>query len=167
MLSSRSPQAMPLKKPPPPIDLELGTLVADVTQLIEAGRTAAVRSVNAVMTATYWRIGQLIVEREQHGARRAEYGAAILERLAAKLTARFGRGFSRRNLDTMRRFYLGWPIRQTASAKSIRQTVSAKSEAPILPLPWSHYVRLLAVANHSARASTNRRPSEVDGPPGS
>jgi hypothetical protein len=92
------------------------------------------------------------VEREQRGAHRAEYGAAVLEHLAEHLTARCGRGFSRRNLDDMRRFYLTWPIRRTLSAKSIRQTASAKSVPPTLPLPWSHYVRLLSVQNHLARS---------------
>jgi predicted nuclease of restriction endonuclease-like (RecB) superfamily len=92
------------------------------------------------------------VEREQRGAHRAEYGAAVLEHLAEHLTARYGRGFSRRNLDDMRRFYLAWPIRRTLSAKSIRQTASAKSVPPTLPLPWSHYVRLLSVQNHLARS---------------
>ena len=118
-------------------------LVADIVSLVEAGRAAAARSVNTVMTATYWRIGQAIVERELGGARRADYGGAVLERLAETLTSRYGRGFSRRNLDQMRRFYLAWPIRQTPSAKSA---------TPTFPLPWSHYVRLLSVRSDYARA---------------
>ena len=130
---------------------ERAALVADVVALIEAGRSAAARSVNAVITTTYWLVGHTIVEREQRGAHRAEYGAAVLEHLAERLTARYGRGFSRRNLDDMRRFYLAWPIRQTLSAKSIRRTPSAKSEAPTFPLPWSHYVRLLTVKDDRAR----------------
>jgi predicted nuclease of restriction endonuclease-like (RecB) superfamily len=147
---------------------ERAALVADVVALIEAGRGAAARSLNAVITTTYWLVGRTIVEREQGGAHRAEYGGAVLEHLAERLTARYGRGFSRRNLDDMRRFYLAWrigepathgagvlparpPIRQTLSAKSIRRTASAKSEAPTFPLPWSHYVRLLSVKNANAR----------------
>ena len=94
------------------------------------------------MTTTYWLVGRAIVEREQGGARRAAYGEVVLENLAEKLTARYGRGFSRRNLDDMRRFYLAWPILQTASAKS---------DAPTLPLPWSQYVRLLSVKTAGAR----------------
>lgn len=131
---------------------EHAALVTDVVALIEAARSAAARSVNTIMATTYWRVGRVIVEREQRGAHRAEYGAMVLELLAKELTARYGRGFSRRNLDDMRRFYLGWRIRRTASAKSIRQTVSAKSDAPTFPLPWSHYVRLLSVKNLDARA---------------
>jgi hypothetical protein len=68
-------------------------VLADVVRLIEAGRSAAARSMNAVMTATYWGIGRRIVEHEQGGRRRAEYGAALIERLADDLTARCGRGF--------------------------------------------------------------------------
>jgi predicted nuclease of restriction endonuclease-like (RecB) superfamily len=134
------------------VPAEHAGLVAEVVALIEAGRRVAGRSVNAIMTTTYWLVGRTIVEREQRGAHRAEYGAAVLEHLAEQLTARYGRGFSRRNLDDMRRFYLAWPIRRTLSAKSIRQTASAKSALPTLPLPWSHYVRLLSVQNHLARS---------------
>ena len=67
----------------------------DVSNIIDAARESAARSVNAAMTAAYWLIGRRIVEFEQSGAERAEYGAALLERLAADLTGRFGRGFSR------------------------------------------------------------------------
>lgn len=100
------------------VKTEHNALVADVVPLIEAGRAAAARSVNSVMTTTYWHVGRVIVEREQRGARRAEYGAAILSRLAETLTGRFGRGFPRRNIEQMRAFYLAWPIPQTASAIS-------------------------------------------------
>lgn len=65
----------------------------DLVRLLEQGRQAAARSVNALMTATYWRIGQRIVESEQGGEERATYGSALLRRLAQDLTARFGRGF--------------------------------------------------------------------------
>ena len=141
-------------------------LFADVARVIEEARRAAARSVNAVMTATYWLVGRRIVEQEQGGMERAGYGEGLLDRLSADLTDRFGRGFSVRNLEQMRGFYLRWPISQTPSAKSphvsglgqkspISQTVPAKSvEAiqPRFPLPWSHYARLLAVKNEHARA---------------
>lgn len=115
------------------------SLVADVVALIEAGRAAA-RSINMAMTATYWHVGRLIVEREQRGARRAEYGTALLERLAEALTARYGRGYSRRNVEQMRTFYLSWPNPQTPSAilpGRKPQTASALSVPPSFPLPWS------------------------------
>jgi predicted nuclease of restriction endonuclease-like (RecB) superfamily len=133
-----------------------GELLSGVVGLIEQARLAAVRSVNVVLTSTYWLVGQRIVEHEQAGSERAAYGEALLKRLAEDLTARLGRGFSERNLWQMRLFYLGWPIPQTVSAESaapaIWQTLSAKSGSwPLFPLPWSHYVRLLSVADPKAR----------------
>jgi hypothetical protein len=93
-------------------------VLTDVVHLVEAARSVAARSVNAVMTATYWDIGRRIVEHEQGGQRRAEYGAALVERLADELTARCGRGFGKRNLFQMRAFYLAYPeIVQTPSAE--------------------------------------------------
>jgi predicted nuclease of restriction endonuclease-like (RecB) superfamily len=90
-----------------------------IVVLLDAARRAAVRNVNVLMSASYWGVGRRIVEYEQSGAERASYGEALLKRLSVDLTARFGRGFSERNLEQMRLFYLGWPISQTPSAKSI------------------------------------------------
>ena len=70
-----------------------GVLLADVVRVIEEARRAAARSVNAVMTATYWLVGQRIVEEEQAGQARAGYGELLIERLSEDLTFRFGRGF--------------------------------------------------------------------------
>jgi len=125
-------------------------LLSDVAHVIEAARHAAARSVNAVMTITYWLIGRRIIEQEQQGAARAGYGEALLKRLARDLSKRFGRGFSERNLEQMRAFYLGWPIPQTASAKLV--DVSSKAVHSRFPLSWSHYARLLAVRNTHARS---------------
>ena len=144
------------------------SVLSDVVALLEASRRTAARSVNAVMTSTYWLIGQRIVKGEQGGRRRAEYGAAIVDRLAEDLTGRFGRGFGRRNLFQMRSFYLRYPeIVQTASAQlpskgriKKMQTPSAQSTegaAPRFPLPWSHYVRLLAIDQADARGRFMRR----------
>ncbi len=144
----------------------------DVSKIIDAARESAARSVNAAMTAAYWLIGHRIVEFEQSGEERAEYGTALIESLAEDLTRRFGRGFSRPNLQNMRLFYIAHPpdrIRQTVSGKlnrpsqmPIRQTPSGISEAtPVevglddlltaFPLPWSAYVRLLSVRDGQAR----------------
>lgn len=81
--------------------------VDGIVDLLEAARRASARSVNSIMTATYWEVGWRIVECEQSGERRAEYGAEVLKRLSAALSERFGRGFSRRNLEQMRLFFLG------------------------------------------------------------
>jgi predicted nuclease of restriction endonuclease-like (RecB) superfamily len=118
-----------------------------LVELLDAARRSAARAVNAVMTATYWEIGRLIVEIEQNGKTRAEYGEELLKRLAKDLTARFGRGFSRQNLQQMRLFYLSQDkICQTASGKFDLREISQH-----LPLSWSHYVKLLAVKTDEAR----------------
>lgn len=119
-------------------------LLTDVVGIVEASRRTMVRSVNHIMTATYWILGRRLVLHDQGGRPRAGYGERLLKRLSCDLCARFGRGFSERNLELMRRFYLTWPISQTASAKSVGQ--------PRFALPWSHYVRLLALPSPESRA---------------
>ena len=154
-------------------DASYQAVYGDVSKVIDAARESAARSVNAAMTAAYWLIGHRIVEFEQSGEERAEYGAALIEKLAADLTGRFGRGFSRPNVQNMRLFYISYPpgkIRQSLSGRSgrspqlpIRQTVSGEFDATsddlqmgdllaAFPLPWSAYVRLLSVRNEHARA---------------
>ena len=148
----------------------------DIVALLEAAHGAVARSVNSLMTATYWEIGRRIVEFEQGGKGRAGYGEALIERLSCDLTRRFGRGFGGRNLRQMRSFHLAWPedrIWQTVSAKlvttdilptvsgefaapEIPQTLSAQLDrlptlARAFPLPWSAYVRLLSVKSDEAR----------------
>jgi len=149
----------------------------EVVGVVEAARRMAARNVNAVMTAAYWEIGRRIVGHEQGGEARAGYGQALITRLADDLSRRFGRGFGRANLASMRAFYLAWPeteIFQTVSGKSVApeivQTPSGLSPQPhgvqdsstAMPqflrlvarfaLPWSAYVRLLSVKTAAARA---------------
>ena len=160
---------------------QYGRLLADISGLLEQARRTAARSVNAVLTSTYWQIGRRIVEHEQHGTARAEYGGTLMQQLAKDLTTRHGRGFSVQGLYKMRGFYLGWEILPTPSgkfeAKAKLPTVSGKSisakvHAPsrellivqtpsaqsilltgdVFPLSWSHYTRLLAVDKPHARA---------------
>ena len=136
-------------------------LVQDLSGLLETARRASVRAVNTVMTATYWEIGRRIVQFEQAGEKRAEYGSELLNRLGRDLSLRFGKGFSRRSLQKMRTFYLAFPsaeIRPTPSAKFEsasplpgRKTCSTASSefgerdaGMRFPLPWSHYVLLLS-----------------------
>lgn len=108
----------------------------DIVALLETARRVAVRNLNALMTAAYWEIGRRIVEFEQGGQDRAAYGQALLKRLSADLSARFGRGFGVVNLQQMRNFYLAWPVEQIcqtvsdkSSIPSISQTVSEESES--------------------------------------
>jgi len=170
---SRSPQGVV------PDALNTGAyrdLVGGIAGLLEEARRTSARAVNAVMTATYWEIGRRIVEHEQQGKARAAYGRELLSRLSADLITRFGRGFSRQNLQQMRQFYLLFSkdrIRQTPSGKSLESSIDASSVAPgahrklpiasveaepvavrlaaRFPLPWSDYVRLLSVRNENAR----------------
>lgn len=128
------------------------TILDLVVELMEAARRASARSVNAIMTATYWEIGRRIVELEQRGETRAEYGKQLVERLAKDLSDRFGRGFQKSNLFQMRAFYLTYPelgeaLSPDMISPEIFQTVSGK-----FPLPWSHYVKLLSVKSPEARA---------------
>lgn len=96
-------------------------LLSSVIELLEIARRTSARTVNAVLTATYWDIGRRIVEFEQRGSSRAAYGEQLLQHLASDLTRQFGRGFSHDNLQRMRLFYTSWPpdrIYATLSRKS-------------------------------------------------
>ncbi len=149
--------------PAQPPDAYTG-FAGDIAALLDEARRQAARSVNAILTATYWEIGRRIVEFEQKGAQRAEYGEELLVRLSQDLSAKFKRGFSRQNLQQMRQFYLAYSLEnicQTLSGKSeVVQTLRAKlallgdyltTLAQAFPLSWSHYVRLLSVRTPEAR----------------
>ncbi|ECC4043179.1 DUF1016 domain-containing protein [Salmonella enterica] len=120
-----------------------------IIRLVDTARTETVRSINAIMTATYWEIGRRIVEFEQGGEARAAYGTRLIERLAVDLSQRYKRSFSTRNLWQIRTFYLCFQHIE------IPQTLSAESNSILLaktfPLPWSAYVRLLSVKDNDAR----------------
>ncbi|HDH03541.1 MAG TPA: DUF1016 family protein, partial [Actinobacteria bacterium] len=109
---------------------EARSLAAELHELIIAARNAAARSVNSLQVAVNFEIGHRIVEREQKGAMRADYGKALLKKLAAELTVEFGKGFSETNLKLMRQFYLAYRgrIGQTLSDQlQESQTLSGKS----------------------------------------
>ena len=145
------------KKTPIKIEQDYDSILSDLSELLEQSRKMAARSVNAIMTATYWEIGRRIVEVEQRGEERAEYGEEILKRLSKDLTDKFGRGFSARNLRSFRLFYQSYKIWQTLSAKSKNsETLSVQSFdlaeiAKRFPLSWSHYALLLACRDENER----------------
>lgn len=120
--------------------------LTEILGLMQQARHAAARSVNSIMTATYWEIGRRIVEYEQGGAQRAGYGEYLMKRLAADLTSQLGRGFSQRNLEQMRRFYQLWTIPQTLPAELEPTAISRH-----FSLPWSHYVKLISIKKPEAR----------------
>jgi len=150
-------------------------LTAGIQELLEHARLRVAKAANTVLTATYWEVGRRIVEHEQEGRRRADYGKVLLSKLAIDLTERLGPGFSKTNLEYMRRFYLYWPaskIPQSLTGESghdvptkISETLSRKSRksapvvrkspfdvgAPTLPLSWTHYTHLLRLENETAR----------------
>jgi predicted nuclease of restriction endonuclease-like (RecB) superfamily len=140
---------------------ELGQLVTEVRELIQSARRAVATSVNTLQVITNFEIGRRIVEREQQGAERAEYGKELLKALSSRLTGEFGDGFSERNLEYMRKFFILWrdrqaEISQTVSAKlthpnKISQTVPVQSGQPLFMLSWSHYVLLLTIKNPEER----------------
>jgi len=134
---------------------DYGRLVSDISGLLEHARRSAARSVNSILTAIYWEIGRRIVEYEQRGASRAEYGEALMGRLAEDLTARHGRGFSMQGLYKMRGFYLGWRIFPTPSgkleARAIFPTASGESEKAKSQTPSAESAQALVPASAPVR----------------
>lgn len=114
---------------------ELSPLLHTLRGLIQQARQQALRSVDVIQVQTCWEIGRHIVEFEQNGAGRAEYGKRLLSTLAETLTAEFGKGFDVSNLRYMRLFYQAFPIRD-----ALRHELS-----------WTHYRTLLRVENNAAR----------------
>ncbi|MDD3077628.1 MAG: PDDEXK nuclease domain-containing protein [Paludibacter sp.] len=102
-------------------------LIHQIGILLSESRQKAIQSVNTILVQTYWEIGQHIVEYEQKGNIRAEYGSQLLDNLSKDLTLNFGKGFSRSNLFQIRQFYLRFPKIQTLSGQ----------------LTWSHYTEIL------------------------
>ena len=94
---------------------EYDALLHHVGDTQEKGRKSVVNAVNSLMVRTYWEIGRQIVEYEQHGNEKAEYGSDVLNRLSRDITDRYGKGFSHSNVVYMRRLYLTYPKSQTMS----------------------------------------------------
>ena len=123
-----------------------------IRRILSEARARTLQAVNAAMIAACWHIGREIVEEEQRGQRRAKYGAQLIQHLSKQLTIEFGRGFSQRNLETIRQFYLTYANRHP----EIPHTVCAESQPtrsrPFYPeLSWSHYRLLVRVSNEKAR----------------
>jgi predicted nuclease of restriction endonuclease-like (RecB) superfamily len=145
-------------------DAEYADVRSGIVDLLRTARAVSARSINAVMTATYWEIGRRIVESEMRGEKRADYGERLVEQLAVDLTEQFGRGFGSASLWRMRGFYQAWPdkkilatpLRESeASPSRSKIDLSSLATVPTLsamfPLPWSAYLRLLAVKRPEAR----------------
>ena len=158
-----------MKQPRKKYNDEDNMLVNDLRSIVSKARSKAFAAVNYSLVERNWRIGQRIVEEEQNGASRAEYGKHVIEVASAALTEEFGKGFSYTNIANYKRFYLTFnnlqilqtvseefkkPKHQTLSDESSLlpqkdQTQSTQSELRLLP--WSHYERLIRVEDKKAR----------------
>ena len=113
---------------------EINSVFDNIKELVINSRNKVYQTVNTEMLNLYWNIGKIIMEIQQ-GDERASYGDSVLDKLSSKLTKEFGKGFSARNLRTMRKFYLLYPIWKTVSAK----------------LSWSHYLELIKIEEENKR----------------
>ena len=111
--------------------------LTEIRHIVDAARQKAYSAINSAMVEAYWQIGKRIVEQEQRGKDRADYGTQLIKLLSADLTKEYGKGFSINSLYYFRQFYLSFP-----------------KKLPTLwgILTWSHYKRLLSVTNPKARA---------------
>ena len=109
----------------------------EIHELLSKARQNIISNINSTMTKTYFLIGKRIVEEEQNGNKRAEYGKNLIKILSEKLTKEFGKGFSETNLEQMRKFYVRYSIPQTLSAE--------------FKLSWSHYLILMRIEDIGTR----------------
>ena len=110
-------------------------MISDIEALVNTSKNELATSINKVMTVTYWSIGKYIVEFEQDGNAKAEYGKNLLSTISKELTLRLGKGYSRPNLNNMRKFYLKYSNCQTVSDK----------------LSWSHICELIKIDDELER----------------
>src|SRR3989344_2986389 len=106
------------------------TLITNIGEILEKGRKDAIKIFNNILVKTYWEIGKQIIEYEQKGEVKAEYGSELLNNLSKDLSLKYGKGFKKSNVYMMRLFYLKYPKFQTLSGK----------------LSWSHYIELLGIS---------------------
>ncbi|MGY0395235.1 DUF1016 N-terminal domain-containing protein [Fusobacterium sp. SYSU M8A802] len=119
------------------MEIEKKDVFIDIKNIIELSRKKIVSSINSTMTTTYFLIGKRIVEEEQGGEKRAEYGKSLIKNLSIRLTESYGKGFSETNLKQMKSFYLGYKKRQTLSDE--------------FKLSYSHYLTLMRIVDIEER----------------
>jgi predicted nuclease of restriction endonuclease-like (RecB) superfamily len=112
-------------------------LINDIKTILHSAKSRVYQTINVTMTQSYFEIGKRIVQEEQGGEKRAGYGKEIIKKLSLELTKEFGKGFSIRNIEQMRKFYLAFQKSQTVSAK--------------FKLSWSHYIFLSRMSNEDER----------------
>jgi predicted nuclease of restriction endonuclease-like (RecB) superfamily len=133
---------------------------AQIVDILQSARNKVVRSVNQTMVLTYFEIGKMIVEKEQDGKERADYGKEVLKSLSKVLTKEFGKGFSVKNLERMRGFYQVYRKSSTLLSKSSIETSRSKEGSQKathklnnkkITLSWSHYLKLMRIEDENER----------------
>lgn len=114
------------------------SMITDIREIIISGQEYAYNAASKAMVLTYWQVGRRIIEQEQEGKERAEYGKALIETLSEELSREFGKSYSKRNLQYFRKFYLFFPDKEIVNAC-------------VHNLNWTHFRSLLRVANEDAR----------------
>ena len=147
-------------------DLSRNDLIEKISELLKNARNKVVSVVNQTIVLTYFEIGRMIVEEEQKGKERANYGQQLLAEISQRLTSEFGKGFSKRNVEQMRQFYMTYAKAQTVSAlfegnqitdsdllTNEQQTLSSNSETQSrnFILSWSHYLKLMRIIDEEER----------------
>lgn len=154
-------------------DLQNKAIFQQVVELLQSARQQVLRTVNSTMVCTYFEIGRMIVEEEQNGKERAQYGKQLLKGLSEQLTKEFGKGFSLVNLENMRKFYLAYSISESVSRISqIQKTQSLTGEfksqktqsvvtqfnkldyqvlSSFFKLTWTHYIFLMRIDDENER----------------
>ncbi len=120
-------------------NIESTSLFSNIAELLVLARNKVVQTVNQTMVRTYFEIGRMIVEDEQGGKKRADYGSSVLKQLSVQLSAEFGKGFSVENLDRMRFFYKTYSF------------LNSSTLLTNLNLSWSHYLKLMRIENEEER----------------
>lgn len=128
-------------------DFVSNQLATKIKELLISARTKVLQTVNHTMVLTYFEIGRMIVEEEQNGKNRADYGKQIIKTLSERLTNEFGKGFSQRNLEQIRQFYSVYAKTQTLSAE-FKKSQKVSDE---FNLSWSHYLKLMRIDDENER----------------
>ena len=144
-------------------NLQNNALFSQVVTLLQKAQQQVIRTVNQTMVYTYYEVGRMIVEEEQNGKDRAEYGKQLLKGLSTYLTNQFGKGFSVRNLELIKKFYFVYSKSQTASAilkfptseatsRNVTNEDSTTKIALNFQLTWSHYCFLISIDDPKERS---------------
>jgi len=142
------------------MQVEKQNLYTKVIELLNQARQNVAQTINNTMATAYFEIGRMIVEEEQQGKEKAEYGKRVLKELSEKLVVEFGKGFSETNLRQIRNFYLLYSIQQTVSAEfkneeiagtAPRKSINQQTLSAQFKLTWSHYLKLMRITDVNER----------------